>query len=121
MPAQRPCCNRVTALALALAMAPSLSDGIASGAPPPDADPSLAPWYRSLQQPQSGVSCCSVADCRAVDYRIVDKHYEVFIQGDWLAVPPDKVLTRADNPTGRAVVCWTRSTGIMCFVRGPQT
>jgi hypothetical protein len=90
-------------------------------APPNDADPAMAPWFNSLRQPGSGISCCSIADCRPVDYRTVDNHYEAFIEGEWRAVPPDKVLTRADNPTGRAVVCWTKLSGIMCFVRGPET
>ncbi len=90
-------------------------------APPPDADPAQAPWFNSLRQPGSGISCCSIADCRPVDYRTVGDHYEAYIEGEWRAVPPDKVLTRADNPTGRAVVCWTKLSGIMCFVRGPET
>jgi hypothetical protein len=90
-------------------------------APPPDADPAQAPWFNSLRQPGSGISCCSVADCRPVDYRTVDNHYEAFIEGEWLAVPPERVISRADNPTGRAVVCWTKLSGIMCFVRGPET
>ncbi len=90
-------------------------------APPPDADPAMAPWYHSLRQPGSGISCCSMADCRPVDYRTVNDHYEAFIEGEWRPVPPEKVLTRADNPTGRAVVCWTKMSGIMCFVRGPET
>jgi len=90
-------------------------------APPPDADPALAPWFNSLKQPDSGISCCSIADCRPVDYRVVGNHYEAYIEGQWLPVPPEKVLTRADNPTGRAVVCWTRVNGILCFVRGPET
>jgi hypothetical protein len=90
-------------------------------APPPDADPAMAPWFNSLRQPGSGISCCSIADCRPVDYRTVDNHYEAFIEGEWRAVPPEKVITRADNPTGRAVVCWTKLSGIMCFVRGPET
>jgi hypothetical protein len=71
-------------------------------APPPDADPAMAPWFNSLRQPGSGISCCSIADCRPVDYRTVDNHYEAFIEGEWRAVPPEKVITRADNPTGRA-------------------
>jgi hypothetical protein len=90
-------------------------------APPPDADPTMAPWFNSLRQPGSGISCCSIADCRPVDYRTVGDHYEAFIDGEWRAVPPEKVITRADNPTGRAVVCWTKLSGIMCFVRGPET
>ncbi len=102
-------------LACAMLAAPSRA------APPPDADPAMAPWFNSLRQPGSGISCCSIADCRPVDYRVVDKHYEAYIEGEWRPVPPDKVLTRADNPTGRAIVCWTKLSGIMCFVRGPET
>jgi hypothetical protein len=90
-------------------------------APPPDADPALAPWFQSLRQPSTGLLCCSVADCRPVDYRSTPGGYEVWIENKWLPVPPEKVLQRADNPVGRAVVCWTKLAGIMCFVRAPET
>jgi hypothetical protein len=92
----------------------------ALAAPPPDADPNLAPWFRGLHVPGTGTSCCSIADCRPVESRIVGDHYEVFVDGKWLRVPPDLILERADNPTGRAVVCWTPTAGILCFVRGPE-
>ena len=92
----------------------------ALAAPPPDADPSLAPWFRGLHVPGTGTSCCSMADCRPTDSRIVGDHYEVFVEGKWLLVPPDLVLKNLDNPTGRAVVCWTPTAGILCFVRGPE-
>jgi hypothetical protein len=105
----------------AMLSVPTLTVSEARAAPPPDTDPSLAPWFHSLEQPGSGLSCCSIADCRPADYRIVSGHYEVYIEGAWMAVPPDRVLTRTDNPTGRAVVCWTKINGIMCFVRGPET
>jgi len=110
---------RVASLALLLACA--ITAAPSRAAPPADADPALAPWFNSLRQPGSGISCCSIADCRPAEYRVVDNHYEAFIEGEWRAVPPDKVLTRADNPTGRAIVCWTKLSGIMCFVRGPET
>lgn len=89
--------------------------------PPPNADPKLAPWFESLRQPRSGASCCSIADCRPADFRTSGDHYEVKLQRGWTAVPREKILHRLDNPTGRAVVCWTPSVGIMCFVPGPQT
>jgi hypothetical protein len=89
--------------------------------PPPNANPALAPWFRSLVQPGTGMSCCSIADCRETDFRIIGDHYEALIQGEWHEIPPDKILPRADNPTGRAVVCWSPALGIMCFVRGPET
>ena len=89
--------------------------------PPPDvenADPAQSKWYEGLQQPKTGMSCCSIADCRPTEYRIKDNHYEVYIDTKWLPVPPDKILHRYDNPTGRAIVCWTPALGIMCFVQG---
>jgi hypothetical protein len=89
--------------------------------PPSDADYSLAPWFQSLRQPGSGVSCCSLADCRTTDYRTDGNHYEALIDGRWLVVPQDKILKRVDNPTGRAVVCYTPALGIMCFVRAAET
>ena len=93
---------------------------VAHAAPPPDADPALAPWFRGLREPDTGRSCCSISDCRPTEARTRGDHYEVLIEGQWLAVPPDKVLHRSDNPTGRPIVCWTRTLGIMCFVHGPE-
>jgi hypothetical protein len=92
-----------------------------AGAPPENADPRLAPWFNSLRQPGTGVSCCSISDCRPVDYRLTGSGYEVWIQEQWRAVPADKVLQGHENPIGRAVVCWTPALGIMCFVRGTET
>ncbi len=89
--------------------------------PPKDSDYTLAPWFQSLRQPGSGISCCSLADCRTTDYRTDGDSYEALIDGQWLVVPEDKVLQRTDNPTGRAVVCWTPARGIMCFVRANET
>jgi hypothetical protein len=99
----------------------SLLASAALAHPPPHADPALAPWFQSLRQPATGMSCCSIADCRATQYRIRKDHYEVMIKGRWLTVPPDKILQRVDNPTGRGVVCYTPTLGIMCFVRGTES
>lgn len=105
----------VTILAL-----PLILSGSGRTAPPPNADPTLAPWFNSLRQPGTGVSCCSVADCRPVDYRPTKNGYEVWINDHWIPVPPDKVLDGRDNPVGRAVVCYTPALGVMCFVRGTE-
>jgi hypothetical protein len=93
----------------------------AAAAPPDGADPTLAPWFQGLRQPGTGTSCCSIADCRTTDYRTNGESYEALIDDRWVAVPSDKILQRADNPTGRAVVCWTPTRGIMCFVRASET
>jgi len=84
--------------------------------PPENADPSLAPWFQSLQAP-NGSSCCSMADCRLTDYRINATGYEALVEGRWMVVPPDRILTHVGNPTGRAVVCYLPGMGILCFVR----
>jgi len=48
-------------------------------------------------------------------------HYEAFVGGAWRVVPDDKVIRRSDNTTAHAVVCWTPRTGILCFVRAPES
>ncbi|HLG89635.1 MAG TPA: hypothetical protein VKZ79_20840 [Alphaproteobacteria bacterium] len=95
--------------------------------PPENADPALAPWFEGLHQPHTGISCCSIADCRPTDYREVPNGYEVLIDDrfglsppQWQSVPPEKILDHIGNPTGRAVVCFTPAAGIMCFVRPPE-
>ena len=96
-------------------------------APPVGADPDLAPWFRSLRQPKTELSCCDRSDCRMVQYRIVDGHFQAFIGSefarwqnppyDWVDVPESSVLHRHDNPTGEGVACWAGSK-IICFVEG---
>jgi hypothetical protein len=98
-----------------------LFSATAAAQPPADADPALGPWFRSLLVPGTSISCCSVTDCRATEYRIEADHYEAFIGGSWQVVPPDKILQRTDNPTGHAVVCWTPQRGILCFVRATES
>jgi hypothetical protein len=93
----------------------------AQAAPPENADPALAPWFQSLRQPETGMSCCDIADCRPTEYRTVGDSYEAWVDNKWMPVPARRVLQRADNPVGRAVVCWTPQRGIMCFVRGTET
>jgi hypothetical protein len=63
----------------------------------------------------------SRAYCRQTDFRIAGSHYEAMVEGEWQQVPPATILERSDNPTGRAVVCYTPARGIMCFIRGPET
>ena len=91
------------------------------GAPPPDADPALAPWFNSLRQPWTNALCCSMADCRTVVSRLSDGHYDALIDGEWRRVPDHLILNRSDNPTGRAIACWTPQVGILCFVRAPES
>ncbi|HUK60805.1 MAG TPA: hypothetical protein VLV50_16355 [Stellaceae bacterium] len=93
----------------------------ARAAPPSGADSFLAPWFQSLRQPGTGISCCSIADCRQTQYRTGSDGYEALIDNKWIAVPREKVLDHTENPTGRAVVCYLPGLGVMCFVRPSET
>jgi len=93
-----------------------------------DPEDEFSDWYRSLTVPGSGISCCSPArDCEPIDdYHAsitVPGGYEALYHGSWVQVPPEKVLQRADNPTGHGVLCvvWNSGTPIArCFVRGAE-
>ena len=109
-----------------LVMAACLIFGFMAGdaaraAPPENADSSLAPWFQSLRQPGTGISFCSMADCRPIDYRMNEAGYEALIDNKWLPVPPDRVLQHTENPTGRAIACYMPGRGILCFVRPAET
>jgi hypothetical protein len=100
----------------------------AVAAPPDSPDPALAPWFESLKQPGTGAPCCSVADCRTVEFRQDREGYEVLIDGRWkmsipfwLRVPSNRIIDRTDNPTNRGVVCFTPEAGILCFVRPAES
>ena len=99
---------------IAIAVGLTLSQA-AVAAPPDSPDPALAPWFET---PGTGAPCCSIADCRTVEFRQDRDGYEVLIDGRWkmsnpfwLRVPPNRIIDRTDNPTNRAVVCF-RSNGL---------
>jgi hypothetical protein len=89
-------------------------------APPDNADPNLAQWFQSLLQPDTGVSCCSIADCHPADSRVGPAGYEVLLDDEWQPVPREKILQGKHNPIGRAGVCSSQAMGILCFVRGTE-
>ena len=62
---------------LTAAMAFALSATLVHALPPDNADPAMAPWFKSLKQPGTGAECCSISDCRAVEVRRDAKGYEV--------------------------------------------
>ena len=112
---------------IAIAVGLALSQA-AVAAPPDSPDPALAPWFESLKQPGTGAPCCSIADCRTVEFRQDRDGYEVLIDGRWkvsipfwLRVPPNRIIDRIDNPTNRGVVCFTPEAGILCFVRPSES
>ncbi len=83
-------------------------------APPPDLvpNPTISEWFKSLRQPGTSFPCCSVSDCRRVDYRVADDgQYEVMLDGTWYRVPNRFVLRNERNPVGKAVACYTTIFG----------
>ena len=84
-------------------------------------DSPLKPWFDSLAS-KKGL-CCSFADGRMVDDPDIDMdgaHYRVRIDGEWIDVPDEAVITQP-NKFGRAVV-WPylddSGTQIRCFLPG---
>ena len=89
----------------------------------------LKAWFDSLRS-KSGGACCSDADGVAisdVDWDTKDGHYRVRLDGEWVVVPTDAVITEP-NRYGRTVV-WPLFFGvdsrgkiiIRCFMPGPMT
>lgn len=114
---------------LRLAAAAFVLSGVTVHAAPPDnADPALAPWFKSLRQPITGAECCSISDCRPAEVRRDGQGYEVQVDQKWnvstvfwLRVPAERILDQRTNPTGKAVLCYTPEAGILCFVPPPES
>lgn len=87
-------------------------------------DDPAAQWYASLFD-KRGINCCMPHhDCdTADDWRHSDDPhyaYDALSKGVWVKVPSYAILDRADNPTGKAVICVQYLDGhpvARCFVR----
>jgi len=60
-------------------------------------------FYDQLFQ-RDGSSCCNHTDCRPTQSRMVGNHYEVKVDGQWVAVRKDKIINVV-APDGGAHVC----------------
>ena len=107
--------------AVVLALLVLVSVTASRARPPENTNLIYGLWFENLHQPQTGLPCCDISDCHQTESRTVGTHYEAFVEGKWIAVPPETVVDRTDNPTGRAVVCWLPWSGILCFVRAPES
>ncbi|CCD84299.1 conserved exported hypothetical protein [Bradyrhizobium sp. ORS 285] len=81
----------------------------------------LKGWFDSLKSGRG--PCCSDADGLAVsdpDWDLEGTHYRVRLDGEWIVVPDDAVITEP-NRAGRTMV-WpikgTLGTSIRCFMPG---
>jgi hypothetical protein len=92
-------------------------DGRYAGSP-------LKPWFDTLKSSKG--LCCSDADGFAVsdpDWESRDGHYRVRLEGEWIPVPDDAVITEP-NRAGRTMVWPVKSslgTSIRCFMPGSMT
>jgi len=107
----------VLQLALASQLGHARDDGRYAGSP-------LKPWFDSLKSGKG--PCCSDADGSAVsdvDWESKDGHYRVRLDGEWIDVPEDAVITEP-NRVGRTMVWPLRGylgTTIRCFMPGSMT
>jgi hypothetical protein len=82
-------------------------------------------------QNKDGFYCCARADGHPLEdgeWDIKDNHYRVFLEGEWIDVPDDAVIS-GPNKFGKAIV-WLRAdahitsgeiqniTRIRCFIPG---
>lgn len=110
------------ALASALALA-SLSHASAfDNGQYKDVPPDIRNWFKSVRSP-NGIPCCDIADGRRTVWRpasIPPGGYEVFVDGEWLPVPPEAIVLGARNPTGDSIVWLRPDKQVRCFVLAPE-
>jgi hypothetical protein len=88
------------------------------------ADPELKSWFDSLKSGKG--PCCSDADGTAVsdvDWQSASGHYRVRLDGEWVDVPDEAVITQP-NRIGRTMVWPLRGylgLTIRCFMPGSMT
>jgi hypothetical protein len=84
----------------------------------------LKQWFDQLASGKG--RCCSVADGESVadvDWNSKDGHYRVRLDGQWVDVPDDAVITEP-NRAGRTMVWPLNSAdglGIRCFMPGSMS
>jgi hypothetical protein len=89
-----------------------------------DAGSPLKPWFDSLKSGKG--PCCSDADGAVVadvDWESKDGHYRVRLEGQWIDVPDDAVITEP-NRAGRTMVWPIKDAlgiSIRCFLPGSMT
>ena len=89
-----------------------------------NSNPEIKAWFDTLRSGKG--PCCSDADGSAlsdVDWESGNGHYRVRIEGEWIDVPDEAVITEP-NRVGRAMVWPIRGYGgltIRCFMPGSMT
>jgi hypothetical protein len=76
--------------------------------------------YTNWMRPDTGGSCCNDQDCRQATARFNGNGWEVMLEGQWVDVPPGRVLDpkKTENPDGMHHVCVSPQRHIYCFMPG---
>ena len=90
-------------------------------------------FYSTWRMPDNrNMSCCRNVDCSPAETRFENGHWiarKVGDDGDWIAVPPQKIEHDRESPDGRSHLCsrrinwpWTLKLGlgdsVFCFIPG---
>lgn len=86
-------------------------------------------FYSTWMRPDNrDASCCDKQDCYPTEVRRVKGHWEAKRRedGQWVAIPPEKVENDRDNPDGNNHVCMTppdehNNSTVFCFIVGGGT
>jgi hypothetical protein len=128
-PARRPAASSLRSIALAagLALLPAFVSQLGHARDRgqyASTTPDLKAWFDSLRSGKG--PCCSDADGTAVsdvDWESGGGHYRVRIDGEWIDVPDEAVIT-VPNKVGRTMV-WPMyghlGVSIRCFMPGSMT
>jgi hypothetical protein len=88
-------------------------------------------FYSTWMMPDNRtMSCCHNKDCSPAESRFENGHWiarKVGDDGDWIAVPPQKIEHDRESPDGRSHLCsrrvWINNRGdqqlaVFCFISG---
>jgi len=82
-------------------------------------------FYSKLLVPGRNISCCNLADCRPTKGRQINDHYEVEINGKWVAVLPEKVVKKSAPDQGYHVCAPHNFSGkpehVYCVILPPES
>lgn len=64
-----------------------------------------AAWFKSLRQPDTGMSCCDISDCKKTQAKWSKGGWSAIVRGYPRAIPPNIILKNNPSIDGEAYVC----------------
>jgi hypothetical protein len=92
----------------------AISSAIAQEHHHPPQDQAIHEWFYStwMMPDNRTMSCCHKRDCSPAESRVEDGNWvarKVGGDGDWIAVPPEKIERDRESPDGRSHLCSRRA------------